>query len=336
MNTTTTTLPPKTRPYTSYNLFFQLEREYILQTLLGFQPAISSADLFDPADESNYQGPPLPSRYANLKLPSDWHIPGKTLRRKRIHRKSHGKIGFHELNIRISKGWQDVDDETRTFCVKLSELESKRYKHEKNEKKKTAKKQAKKKIIKDDEPKEDGRNDLFHAFSNWDSTNFPQQDGSSSVVNKSYPLCRQVSHDLRESFNESFNSVTFVSQASSSLKDSFNIPFDSSFNEPLLEVDIEDDEIIEMYNSTTAEEDIPSMFDMCQVCVETSPQSTQCKTKAQDLLAKEQREHIKDGKRMSFIDAEYQMFQEIGKRFSNKMTKIPVFLKRNSITACQA
>ena len=125
---------PPIRPYTSYNLFFQLEREYILQTLLRFTPTLSSEDFFDPADDTNYQGPPLPPRYHNLLLRNDWHIPGKTHRRNRKHRKTHGKIGFHELNERISQAWSVVDEETRRFCAALSDIGSKKYKTKKTEK----------------------------------------------------------------------------------------------------------------------------------------------------------------------------------------------------------
>lgn len=366
MSTPTTPASPTIRPYTSYNLFFQLEREYILQTLLKFQPTISSADLFNPADKTNYQGPPLPPRFADLQLLSDWHIPGKTLRRKRIHRKSHGKIGFHELNERISKGWQDVDDVTRSFCVALSEFESKKYKLDRKEKKKkteqkqktrvvVAKKQQVKKTIKNElKEGEDGLTDLFGICGNCDSNNnFPQQDISASVVKSPLPegeprpkLSRQVSHDLRQSFNESFNS-SYVSLASSppGLSDSFNTSFNSSFNESLREVDIEDDEIIEMYKSMAIEEgiNIPSMMlEICQVCMEiVTPQTNKSTiTKSQDglakQLAKEQHEEVKDDKRRSFIDAEYEMFQEIGKQFSSKTTKMPAILRRNSITACKA
>ena len=129
MNNSSTTPPKAVRAYTSYNLFFQLEREYILQTLLGHRPTISKTDiLFDPTDRTYYQGPPLPSRYQNLILPYDWHLPGKTQRRKRVHRKTHGKIGFHELNGRISSSWQVIDDEIRSFCTCLADIESIKYK----------------------------------------------------------------------------------------------------------------------------------------------------------------------------------------------------------------
>ena len=129
MNNYSTTPPKAVRAYTSYNLFFQLEREYILQTLLGHHPTVSKTDiLFDPTDRTYYQGPPLPSRYQNLILPYDWHLPGKTQRRKRVHRKTHGKIGFHELNGRISSSWQVIDDEIRSFCTSLADIESIKYK----------------------------------------------------------------------------------------------------------------------------------------------------------------------------------------------------------------
>jgi len=167
--------PPTTRPYTSYNLFFQLEREYILQTLLGFQPTIASKDIFDPADTIYpAEGPPLPSRYENLILPYDWHIPAKTGRRKQTHRKSHDEICFRELNEQISKVWSIADDEIRTFCACLSDIadiESRKYK--KDKRKTTDKEKVKRKCnngkaavaksIKT-EPKDDDCNDLSPSF----------------------------------------------------------------------------------------------------------------------------------------------------------------------------
>jgi len=122
--------PPTTRPYTSYNLFFQLEREYILQTLLGFQPTIASKDIFNPADKTYpAEGPPLPSRYENLVLPYDWHIPGKTRPHERSHHKSNDK---NELNEEISEAyrtaWSTADYEMRNFCARLSDIESRNYK----------------------------------------------------------------------------------------------------------------------------------------------------------------------------------------------------------------
>lgn len=116
-----TTNPKPTRPYSEYNVFFQLEREYILQALLGVKPNIEPSQIFCLQDE-NYKGSILPSRYRELILPYDWYIPGKARRRNRRHRKSHGKIGFLELTHQIGEAWSQVDDETRLYCASLSDI----------------------------------------------------------------------------------------------------------------------------------------------------------------------------------------------------------------------
>ncbi|KAL7482460.1 hypothetical protein ACHAW6_008130 [Cyclotella cf. meneghiniana] len=121
-------MPKPARPYSDYNLFFQLEREFILQVDLGFQPNYDPSEIFDPFDTINYQGPPLPSKYRNLIYLNDWHLPGKAKRRRRRHRRSHGMIGFHELSLRIAASWKNVDTETRTFCAQLGNMGLRRYK----------------------------------------------------------------------------------------------------------------------------------------------------------------------------------------------------------------
>jgi len=115
------------RPYTDYNIFFQLEREHVLQVSLGVEPSIAYG-VFDPSNDNDYQGPPLPSRYNDLVLPGDWYVPGKVVRRKRVHRKSHGVIGFRELSNRIAVSWKSVDEETKEFCEKLSDIGVLQYK----------------------------------------------------------------------------------------------------------------------------------------------------------------------------------------------------------------
>jgi len=126
--------PP--RPCTEYNIFFQLERAYILQLLLRAPPSL---DLDSPADafharQPTYAGhPPLPGRYAALVLPYDWHLPGKELRRKRKHRKSHGVIGFHELSRQVVAAWRVVDDEVKAFCAQVSAVGMARYKADSRE-----------------------------------------------------------------------------------------------------------------------------------------------------------------------------------------------------------
>ena len=78
------------RPYTAYNIFFQLEREFILQRILDVTPSVDT--VFDQAADDVV--PMLPQKYREIVLSNDWYIPGKARRKKRKHRKSHGKISF--------------------------------------------------------------------------------------------------------------------------------------------------------------------------------------------------------------------------------------------------
>jgi hypothetical protein len=78
--------PKIPRPYTSWLIYFQLEREWILQKKLGVASSLDPEKVFV-ATDPRYNGPPLPSRYQDLALPSDWWVPGKGDRRKRLHRK---------------------------------------------------------------------------------------------------------------------------------------------------------------------------------------------------------------------------------------------------------
>lgn len=116
------------RPCTEYNIFFQLERAYILQVLLHADPAVDAAEVFHPS-QTTYAGlPPLPCRYESLVLLYDWHLPGKEQRRKRKHRKSHGAISFHELSNKIASAWKAVDADVKTYCSQVCAVGMIRYK----------------------------------------------------------------------------------------------------------------------------------------------------------------------------------------------------------------
>lgn len=116
-------LPKKPmRPLTAYHIFFQIEREYIIQTSEG-----EIADKVMHAKKKYL--PDVPSRYRNIKLMPDWYAgPGK--REKRKHRKQHGKIGFLELSRVVSTRWAEldqVDPETKEFVTKLAKAELDEY-----------------------------------------------------------------------------------------------------------------------------------------------------------------------------------------------------------------
>ena len=116
------------RPLTAYHIFFQLEREYLIQTTAG-----PDADKTIHDNKSLIAG--VPRRYRSIKLLSDWYAgPGK--RQKRKHRKSHGKIGFLELSQIISKRWatlESSDPETKTYVSQIAGKELEEYKIEMKE-----------------------------------------------------------------------------------------------------------------------------------------------------------------------------------------------------------
>eukprot|EP00956_Cyclotella_meneghiniana_P027377 scaffold61142_cov57-Cyclotella_meneghiniana.AAC.14 len=116
------------RPLTAYHIFFQIEREYIIQTTPGGGDNASSSIH---NDHKSYQ-PNVPRRYANIKLSHDWYAgPGK--RAKRKHRKSHGKIGFLELSRVVSQRWANLstlDPETKAYVCEIARRELDVYKVE--------------------------------------------------------------------------------------------------------------------------------------------------------------------------------------------------------------
>jgi len=126
-----------------YNIFFQLERAFILQVNLIAEPVIDvAANVFD-INQPTYVGlPPLPPRYASLILPYDWFLPGKEQRRKRKHRKSHGVISFHDLSAMIVTSWKAVHDEVKAYCSQVCAAGMMRYKTAMQEWRQTGAEQA--------------------------------------------------------------------------------------------------------------------------------------------------------------------------------------------------
>jgi hypothetical protein len=94
-------IKPK-RPLTAYHIYLAIEKEFIIQSIPG-ENADKSAD-----DDKVYLDY-VPERYRQTKLSPDWYFgPGKKKRRK--HRKQHGKIGFKELTTIISERWAKLDE----------------------------------------------------------------------------------------------------------------------------------------------------------------------------------------------------------------------------------
>jgi hypothetical protein len=83
------------RPLPAYHMYLQLEKEFIIQSIPG-----------EDADKSTHDDKVyldyVPERYRQTKLSPEWYLgPGKR-RKKRKHRKKHGKIGFKELTLMIA------------------------------------------------------------------------------------------------------------------------------------------------------------------------------------------------------------------------------------------
>ena len=113
------------RPLTAYHIYFQIEREFIIQTMAG-----------EDVDKTIHEGktlfPDVPRRYRDTRLSPDWYFgPGK--RAKRKHRKVHGKIGFLELSRVITSRWtmlDETDPDIKQFVTKLADQEMDEYKRE--------------------------------------------------------------------------------------------------------------------------------------------------------------------------------------------------------------
>jgi hypothetical protein len=114
------------RPLTAYQNFLQIEREYIIQTMDGEDPDKSLHD------DKVYLGY-VPERYRQIKLSPEWYFgPGKR-RKKRRHRKGHGKIGFLELSHIISSRWAKLDEthpDIMIFVQKIADQELAEYRRD--------------------------------------------------------------------------------------------------------------------------------------------------------------------------------------------------------------
>ena len=141
------------RPFTEYNVFFQLERELLLQSNHnngnnnknahntiddnegGYTPTkiLSKGKQIDPHASSR------PPQYRHLILPHDWYVVGSKYASQqsnlthRKHRKMHGLISFVELTKYVSARWKEVcrsDPVTKEYCAKIAQGELMRYRKE--------------------------------------------------------------------------------------------------------------------------------------------------------------------------------------------------------------
>ena len=77
------------KPYNSYNIFFILERAFLLEERKNYSGPPPGSVRPDPTGYEDVELPPLPPRYSHLQqiLPIDWFCPGI---KRRHNNKGHG------------------------------------------------------------------------------------------------------------------------------------------------------------------------------------------------------------------------------------------------------
>lgn len=154
------------RPLSAYNLFFKYERAKLINDsppVMGMagqhsnehHPPQNHALVQSPRHESGQSGnissPDPYSRHRqwggsprvcdSLYSPERVVQPAfvssaacaKSKKKKRVHRKTHGKIGFAQLAKHIAHQWKSLDRDSRSHFEHLAELERQRYEKEKLE-----------------------------------------------------------------------------------------------------------------------------------------------------------------------------------------------------------
>lgn len=119
-----------TRPLTAYHVYFQLEREFILQETQSTEN-VNIETVKDIRPVGIELDPEMPLRYHNVHLCNEWYTTGKEKRLKRKHRKTHGKIAFLDLSKTIASRWatlEETDPETKNYCNRIAKRELDAYK----------------------------------------------------------------------------------------------------------------------------------------------------------------------------------------------------------------
>uniref|UniRef100_A0A7S4JTM9 HMG box domain-containing protein n=1 Tax=Odontella aurita TaxID=265563 RepID=A0A7S4JTM9_9STRA len=123
------------RPFHSYSIFFAVEREKILNAVPenGIQGEdkearidgiISCLESLTPEEEGK-----LEKRAATRILKEQCEPVGEKKKKPRKHRKSHGKVGFVEMNAVISRRWKSLQEAKKNFFRDLGIMDSMRFTH---------------------------------------------------------------------------------------------------------------------------------------------------------------------------------------------------------------
>lgn len=113
------------RPLSAYNLFFSEERERILKEIDGKEGDDKDDDEGEEdskkdGDESESGVSPKPKALMRPLIPAQ--------KKRRPHRKTHGKISFQELARLVGERWKNLSDERRQYYQDLAKDDMKRQK----------------------------------------------------------------------------------------------------------------------------------------------------------------------------------------------------------------
>ena len=100
-------------------MFFSEERERILKEIEG-KTGDESSDKKDDGERKEGSGETKPKALLRPLLPSE--------KKRRPHRKTHGKISFQELATKVGQRWKALPDDKRKYYQNLAQEDMKRQK----------------------------------------------------------------------------------------------------------------------------------------------------------------------------------------------------------------
>ena len=107
------------RPLSAYNLFFSEERERILKEIERKEKKEEGKEVEDD-EEENKKNQERPKALLRPLIPSQ--------KKRRPHRKTHGKISFQQLARMVGERWKNLPDDDRKYYQGLAQEDMKRQK----------------------------------------------------------------------------------------------------------------------------------------------------------------------------------------------------------------
>ncbi|GAX28120.1 hypothetical protein FisN_6Lh063 [Fistulifera solaris] len=109
------------RPLSAYNLFFSEERERILKEIESKEGEVKgSEDQSSETNEEEGEGTSKPKAFLRPLVAME--------KKRRPHRKTHGKISFQTLARMVGERWKGLTEERRKYYQELAEEDAKRQK----------------------------------------------------------------------------------------------------------------------------------------------------------------------------------------------------------------